>query len=124
MCTRWVPWSLTVKYGTERKADGETFLSQIFTADETGSIVLNWRQKGNPWNGTILSLHGRRKFKQFCVSRQGHDHCLCGLQDDCCRPGAERETTLMNASGGVSNKFCLTLHQKSFRSMTVHVTDI
>jgi hypothetical protein len=63
MCTRWVPWSLTVKHRTEIKSDRETFLSWIFTADETGSIVLSQRQKGNPWNGTILSLHGRRKFK-------------------------------------------------------------
>jgi hypothetical protein len=99
MCTRWVPWSLTVEHGTERKADGETFLSQIFTAEETEPVVLSWRQKGNPWNGTILRLHGRRKFKKFCVSRQGPDHCLCGLQDDSCRPDAERETTLMHASG-------------------------
>jgi len=63
MCTRWVPWSLTVKHRTERKVDGETFLSQIFTTDETGSIDVSRRQKGNPWIGTILSLHGRRKLK-------------------------------------------------------------
>jgi hypothetical protein len=63
MCTRWIPWSLTVEHRPERKAVGETFLSQIFTADETRSIILSWRQKGNPWNGTILSLHGRRKLK-------------------------------------------------------------
>jgi hypothetical protein len=63
MCTRWVPWSLTFEHRTERKADGKTFLSQMFTADETGSFILSRRQKGNPWNGTILSLHGRRKLK-------------------------------------------------------------
>jgi hypothetical protein len=60
---RWVPWSVTVKHRTERKADGETLLSKIFTADETGSVVLSQRQNGNPWSGTILSLHGRRKLK-------------------------------------------------------------
>jgi hypothetical protein len=48
-------------YTTERKADGKIFLCQVFTADETGTFVLSWRQRGNTWNGTILSLHGRRK---------------------------------------------------------------
>jgi hypothetical protein len=32
----------------------------------------------------------KKKIKKFCVSRQGHDHCLCGLQDDCCRCDAKR----------------------------------
>jgi hypothetical protein len=66
VCARWVPQSLTVKHRTERKvisselwahfrAGGENFLSWIVTAYETWSIILNQRQKGYLWNGTILS---------------------------------------------------------------------
>jgi hypothetical protein len=89
MCTRWVPWSLTVEHTIGRKADRETFLSQIFTVEnrdhrfesETKRQSMEWHNPQSPWE---------KKIKKFCVSRQGHDHCLFGLQDDSCRRDAER----------------------------------
>jgi len=52
------------------EAEGENYLSQSVTAYETGSITLNWRQKGNPWKST--------KFK-VSIGGQGHNNCLLGL---------------------------------------------
>jgi hypothetical protein len=52
------------------EAEEENYLSWTATAYETGSIILNWRQKGNPWKST--------KF-EVSISGQGHDNCLLGL---------------------------------------------
>jgi hypothetical protein len=50
------------------------FLQQI----EPRSIILNWRQKRNPRNGTTLYLPGRMNSK-ISVSWQGHDRWLLRL---------------------------------------------
>lgn len=33
-----------------------------------GSIIFNWRQKGNLWNGTILNLPERERLKNFVTA--------------------------------------------------------
>jgi hypothetical protein len=48
---------------------------------ETKRQSMEWHNPQSPWKKT---------FKKFCVSRQGHDHCICGLQDDSCRRHAVR----------------------------------
>jgi hypothetical protein len=42
---------------------------------------MEWHNPQSPW---------KKKIKKFCVSRQCHDHCLFGLQDDSYRPDAMR----------------------------------
>jgi hypothetical protein len=39
------------------------------------SIILNWKQKGNLWNGTVL-IFLEEKFRKVSISRQGYDHCF------------------------------------------------
>jgi len=58
------------KFLTCFEAEGENYLSCTVTAYATGSIILNWRQKGNPWKST--------KFK-VSISGQVHDNCLLRL---------------------------------------------
>ena len=66
MCARWVSWSLTVEYKTQRnaissvllsnvEAEVEASLSLILTVDETLAHYFDQRQKGRPWNGPILN---------------------------------------------------------------------
>lgn len=95
------------------EAEGENYLSRTITAYETGSIILNCRQKGNPWKST--------KFK-VSISRQGHDNCLLGLWGtdsllwmSC---WVRRQSTLTptsetrQSSGSVLNEFGITRIQK------------
>jgi hypothetical protein len=52
------------------EAEEENYLSRSVMAYETGSITLNWRQKGNPWKSTNFKVS---------IGGQGHDNCLLGL---------------------------------------------
>jgi hypothetical protein len=75
---RWVSRSLKVKHKIKRKttsskllacseAEGEAFLSQIVTADETWVHDFESEtKKGNPWNGTILNIARRKNSKSLC----------------------------------------------------------
>jgi nicotinamide mononucleotide adenylyltransferase len=86
VCIRWVPWSLTVKHKTERKAisskllarfqvQEQTFLSWIVTADETWvhhfepETKRQWHHPQSPQ---------KKKFK-VSISGPGREHCLLGL---------------------------------------------
>lgn len=66
VCARWVSWSLTLEYKTQRnaissvffshvEAEEEASLSLIVTVDETLAHYFDQRQKGHPWNGPILN---------------------------------------------------------------------
>jgi len=46
---------------TRFEAEGEKYPSWTVTAYKTRSIILNWRQKGNPWKSTKFSLHQRTR---------------------------------------------------------------
>jgi hypothetical protein len=66
VCARWVSWSLTVEYRTQRNAVSFVFLSPV-EAERGASLSLAVpvgetlahryaeRQKGHPWNGPMLS---------------------------------------------------------------------
>ena len=66
MCARWVSWSLTVEYKTQRNEISSVFLSHveaeeeasfslIVTVGETLARYFDQRQKGRPLNGPILN---------------------------------------------------------------------
>jgi len=96
--SQWDPLGLMVQHKTERKAissncwnvlkPGERHSYPILLKQmQPGFIILNWRQKGNPWNGTIFNFHRRKN----SVSRQGNDHCLLGLwRSNSCGCNAEK----------------------------------
>jgi hypothetical protein len=46
------------------EAERETFIFWIVTADETWVSHFEPETKGNPWNGTILHLPGRKKSRK------------------------------------------------------------
>jgi hypothetical protein len=78
---RWDAQSLTVEHRTERKAtssellacfeaEGETFLSQTVTADDTWGHNFHRRQKSNQWNGTIHK-HTKKQIQKASIRGQG-----------------------------------------------------
>jgi leucyl aminopeptidase (aminopeptidase T) len=55
------------KFLTCFEAEGENYLSWTVTAYETRSLILNWRQKGNPWKSTkFKSLSADKSMITVC----------------------------------------------------------
>jgi hypothetical protein len=36
---------------------------------QPGSIIKKWREKGNPWNGTIFNFHRRKNSKSLSAGK-------------------------------------------------------
>jgi hypothetical protein len=80
MFAGWVRWSLAVEHKTERKDFYSEFLTRFEAERERPSpellqqmkpesIILKWRHKDKPWNGTILNVHGRENSKYPSAGR-------------------------------------------------------
>lgn len=77
MCTRCIPHSLTVQHKTKKQATSFKLLVHFDAGErpsypgqlkqiKPGSIILQKRQKGKPWYGTILHLPGRNNSRSLC----------------------------------------------------------
>jgi len=79
---RWVFQSCTVEQKTLKKLIYSELLAcfepGLLQQMKPGSIILDWGQRGNPWNGTIPVLPGK-KIEKVSVSGWGHDHCFLAL---------------------------------------------
>jgi len=67
---RWVFQSLTVEQKTQKKVIYLELLACFEPGRvqqmKPGSIILDWGQTHNPWNGTILILPGQKNWKSLC----------------------------------------------------------
>jgi len=77
----WVFQSLTVEQKTQKKFIYSELLAcfepRLLQQMKPGSLM-DWAQRTNPWNGSILILPGK-KIEKVSVTGWGHDHCLLAL---------------------------------------------
>jgi len=91
MCARWVHRNLAAEHKADRKvvpppelltcfkAEGETFPSLIFIADEARVHNFEPETKRQSVYGTI-QICPEEKLQKYSVNGQGHDYCLVSYE--------------------------------------------
>jgi len=86
VCARWAPRMLSDEMKAERvrssrellerfEKEGEDFFKKTITGDETWSIIMTPRTKGNPWN-TVIRNHLSRKIQNTGFGWKGYVDCF------------------------------------------------